>query len=473
MLLLWISPFLLVVALLATGWAGGRGTGLAAALAAGLVAVTVAPLRLDAPAVLTALATGLWLSALLAGVILGGLFFREVVAGAGATPSLTAPARAQAFTACFLVGPFSEAATGFGVGQVTAVAMLSTLGLSPLNMVVLALFSQILVPWGAMANGTLVGAAFAGLPGAELGVASAWLSLPLLLGWLVMFWKIAGAAGLPASAATRFGEAGWVLVVALALMPANAWLGPEVAGLAVLGPAIALRFVLLQGAGPARLRAILPIALPYALLVGCLAATRAITPLHETLAAVAEWRPFPQAPALAPLLYPGTWLLMLGLLVGRRGTRAPAALRAWSRGGPAMLTIGLFLVAASLMAASGIATALAGAMTAALGQAAILATPLLGGAFGFLTGSGNASNGLLMTAQIAMSADLPVTWKAALQNTAACALTMLSPARVAMGCALVGMAGMERAVYRRAMALGAWPLLAMTLAAALLLMGTG
>ena len=48
------------------------------------------------------------------------------------------------------------------------------------------------------------------------------------------------------------------------------------------------------------------------------------------------------------------------------------------------MTIGLYLVMAQIMRTSGMAAELAKAMNATLGPLAILATPLLGAAFGFL-----------------------------------------------------------------------------------------
>ena len=100
-----------------------------------------------------------------------------------------------------------------------------------------------------------------------------------------------------------------------------------------------------------------------------------------------------------------------------------------------MLTIAIYLIIAQIMADTGMAGALAGGLGQALGPFAIIATPALAGAFGFLTGSSNASNGLLMASQVSLAASgvAPAAWIAALQNGASAALTMLSPARIAMG----------------------------------------
>ncbi|MBE7201314.1 MAG: hypothetical protein INR70_26420, partial [Parafilimonas terrae] len=81
--LIWASPFLLVVGLLAAGRVGSVGAGLVAAAGAGAVALTAAPLRLTPAALLYAAGEGAWLAFLVGTVILSGLFFRNVAAGGG------------------------------------------------------------------------------------------------------------------------------------------------------------------------------------------------------------------------------------------------------------------------------------------------------------------------------------------------------------------------------------------------------
>ena len=143
----------------------------------------------------------------------------------------------------------------------------------------------------------------------------------------------------------------------------------------------------------------------------------------------------------------------------------------WFHGKRAVITISIYLIIARILADSGIAAALSQGLGHILGPFAALATPWLAGAFGFLTGSSNATNGLLMASQVHIfeNGGIPRAWIAAIQNTAAAALTMLSPARVAMGCALVERKDLEREVYRQGWMLGATPLVILTLAAALFL----
>ncbi|MGL4288443.1 MAG: L-lactate permease [Phreatobacter sp.] len=480
--LFWSLPLVTIGVLMASGRTSSAGAGFCGAVLASLVALTAAPMAMTPAEVAIAAVKGLWLSWLVAAVILAGLFFREIVSGGDGAAGEPAPAsgpdrRRRAFAACFLVGPFAEAATGFGVGQVATIALLRGIGLAPIHIVLLALFSQILVPWGAMANGTMVGAEFAGLSPAVLGMHSAILSIPLLFAWLLLFWRMAKAAGLNGSGKIRATELAWVMAMAVLLIPANWLLGPEIAALVALGPLIVLQFWRAERPDRARWRSTLHVGLPYVVLIAGLAASRAIPSLAAWFGQALALRPFADNPAWAPLLHPGSWLLGIGiataLVTGRLAAIPPAADRMWRGGRKAVLTIAIYLIIARIMADSGVAAALAQGLRQALGPFAAVAIPWLAGGFGFLTGSGNAANGLLMASQASIAADgrIPLVWIAAIQNTAAAALTMLSPVRVAMGCALIGHRELESAVYRHGWPLGAAPLILLSFAAALFVAG--
>ncbi len=481
--LLWASPLALVVAVLASRRGTSLTAGLAGLLLACLVAWTAAPTLLSGPGLVHAPGKGLWLSWLIGAVILGGLFFRTAVSrpGTEADPDSGLVTderlrRQRAFAACFLIGPFSETATGFGVGQMTTIAILMHLGLSPLHVATLGLFSQILVPWGAMANGTMVGAVFSGLTPQALGVWSAVVSVPLVLGWLVLFWWFAGRAGLESGRKHQLTELGWIAAMLAALILANQGLGPETAALAALGPLIVLQFWRDERPSRGHWLSLLPVALPYAFLILALALTRAVPALNDVLREAIELRPIDGMIGWFPLLHPGSWLLAVGLLylllLRRAGAVPRIAATTWRQGWRAIVTIGSFLVMAQVMADSGTAQSLADGLVLALGAGALVATPLLAGVFGFVTGSSNATNALLMTSQVNLSAQHGVSplWIAAIQNVAAAALTMLSPARVSMGCALTGEKKLEGQIYARAWSLGIVPiLLLMLLCGALLL----
>jgi lactate permease len=412
------------------------------------------------------------------GVILGGLFFREIISGATDTieqePVPAELRRRQLYTTCFFIGPFAEAATGFGVGQVTIAPILKRIEVAPINGVIFGLFSQMLVPWGALANGTIVGAQLSGLSPSTLGLHSALLTLPLLFGWLCLFWRFAAAAGVIGNQRDFIGEVASTTVAAALLIFANAKLGPEIAALAALGPLIAAGFVIDWSSGRGHWRAAFRVGLPYAVLIAGLATTRAIAPINQLLSHAVAVRPFDDGPTWFPLLHPSSWLLAVGfvtaVLTGK--SIGDDFLPAWRRGKKAVLTIVLFLAMAQVMVASGIAGGMADGMRSSLGVTAVVVTPLFASLFGFMTSSSAATNGLLMPAQAALAQTTQVSlpWLAASQNVAAAAATVLSPIRLAMGCALVGRPDLERPVYARAWPLGVMPLTVLVLATVLLIL---
>jgi lactate permease len=383
-------------------------------------------------------------------------------------------ARRRLFAACFLISPFAESATGFGIGLVVALALILPLGVKPLPALVLALLSQMMVPWGALAVGTMVGAHLSGLDPGALGWRSAVLTLPLSGAWLVLFWRWAAIAGLPAGTAERVDDVAWVSAAGLLLIVTNLALGAEVAALAALGPVIVLRFWRDVRPTAARWRAAARAAGPYAALVAILVPTRAWPALHETLGKAVALRPFDDMPAWLPLLHPMVWLLAVAVasvvLGGRSHRLAVATFETWKRGRTALIATVLFMVLAQVMDESAVARALAATLRDLLGAGAAMLSPVLAAVAGFFTGTNAASNGLLMPSQVALAAavGLDLGWLAAIQNTIGSALTMLSPIRLAMGVALLGRPDLERAVYRVGWPLGAAPLALMIVAALVL-----
>jgi lactate permease len=188
-----LLPLAATVALLASG----RATALQAGLVGlALMAVAAAMALPDGANVVAFLlysgAEGAWLSVQIIVVIAGGVFFflcaqRGDGRTDGADKADPTAAYRRLFASCLLLGPFAESAMGFGVGVIVATAAALRLGARGVDAVVLALFSQALVPWGALAIGTMVGSALSGLPPELLGWWSAVLSVPLLAGDLVFF----------------------------------------------------------------------------------------------------------------------------------------------------------------------------------------------------------------------------------------------------------------------------------------------
>ena len=473
-----LIPLLLVFGLLASGRATALMAGLTGLVATMLAAAWIGPDGTGsgswAALMVREIPAGLWLSWQVLAIIVTGVFFhranqtRLVDAGRAldATPR-------RLWSVCFLLAPFAEAVTGFGVGYIIALAALRRLGLGGVPMLVLGLYSQSLVPWGALATGTTVGATLAGLTPNALGLGSALLQVPIHAFYLLLYWRFARQAGVPVPAIQKIDDVGWTALLLALVWLANRHTDVEIAGAAPLAALLALRFWRDERPGLADLRAALHRNAPYVALTVALCATRLVPPLRDLLRPLWALKPYDNQPAFAPLYAPGFWLISIGLVVlftarasiGR--TVADTARGAWRS---CAVTLA-FVVMAELYVGSGMAQQIAEALRSVAGRGAALSVPLFAGVGGFLTGGGSAGNAMLMPMVTALARAVAVdpAWIAAVQNSVCTNLTMLSPIRVSMGIGLLGHAVSDAELYRRAWPLALPPLLVGVAAIALLL----
>ncbi|MGN6579873.1 MAG: hypothetical protein ACTHJ1_07785 [Bordetella sp.] len=464
--LLWSLPALAVIAAIGSGRLDTIRAAVLGLSIAVPVAVLTGPAAFGAAQLTRALARGLWIGATIAPYILGGLLFWQIAAHGAASPAdanapgLQAPGaspvarRRLLFFACFLIGPFAESATGFGVGMLGTVTLIRRLDIAPRPLMIFALLSQTMIPWGAMGSGTMLAAALAHIPGAELGL-YAMVPVGLLMPvWLALFWRTARDAGLGVSAAECLREALWVAAGLALLAPATAWLGPESALLAAYGPLIVLRY--LRDARPDRRTAWATArrAWPYVALIAVLVATRLLPALEHALQALWKIAPFDDLPAWSPFFHAGSWLVAGGIataLARRQGGRLVQEVRSACKiGRPAVLAVFLFAMMAEVLSGAGISRACAQGMFDALHRQAVLATPFLASVLGILANSGNAPNSLFMPSQIALAvqAGLSIPAVAALQHVSGTSMSLFSPVRMSMAAGLARGIGQERAVYR-------------------------
>jgi lactate permease len=454
-----VLPLAVVVALLAS-----RRATLVQAGAAGLAvaaAVIAFSRPADAGAFLAAEALrGAWTAWQAVSVVLASLFFfhalgpAQAAAEARAAPSLT---QREAFFACFLVGPFAESATGFGVGVLFTAHALARAGTPPRVGVALALFSQLLVPWGALAVGTNLAQAFSGLPIERIGTLSAWIIAAVLACALPPFWALARRAGAHVTARGAAEDVLWVALVAAALVAVNAAGAVDVAGVAAAGFALALHWAShSRGSGAVRMRE-LAAAAPYVALAAVLLATRLLPDVRAALRSHLVVEPFEGGPSFPLLYHPSVVIAAVALATAHPARGWSEVLRAAGRAAraPVLATL-TFVVLAQLLAAAGLAGALGRAVQGALGRAAPLAAPALAALGGALTGSNVASNAMILPVQLAVAsgAGLAPDWIAGIQNGIGSGFTLFSPSRVALGLAAVGERD-ERGVYRAAAPLAA------------------
>ena len=468
MLILQALPLIALVALLAAG----RGPVMACA-AARLLTLPAAAILGGGVAglpgfVVRAAAEGTWLALVPVGIISGGLVFHAAVTALRQSANgqtVTSQSRAaQLFTAAFLLGPFAEAVTGFGVGTVFAMGAVRAAGVSGAAAAAIALGAQVLIPWGGLGPGTAIGAALAGVDPQAMTARNAMLLAPSLLLLLPLFWWWCARAGVVAGWGERLRQALWVLGIGVLLVASHHVFPWQVCGALSVGVLLSARLLMvdpLRDRGSVR-RAI-GAAAPYALLVGLLLGLRL----------------WPNAPALHPFdglpspainhAMTALWLsalLLVVRLVARLGhgidhgighgiglVRA-ALLRARR---PALALL-MFVVLARSLANTGVPVALAQALVASFGSAAPFAAPLLAAAAGFFAGTNVGSNSAMMPLQAALgrAAGLGPLVLPALQNGTLA--LVISPQLTAVASGLAGGGVTASAVWRLT-----WPIVLISL----------
>lgn len=450
---------------------------------------------------------GLWLAWRVVAVILAGLFFARCLqtwpsrasgpassaphapAPHASAPHASAPQAGGAcawpdprtlWVSCFALGPFVEAVTGFGVGYLILLIHLRRLGLSGMPLLVLGLYSQTLVPWGALAVGTVLGAQLAGISATDMGTRAALVQVPMHLAYLVLYWRFCAQAGVPSAWRHRLADFVWTALLLCLLWAVNRFIDLEIGGVVACGLIVLVHEGLRpmgQGLRAGRsLVQVMHAIWPLVLVAGVLCLTR-LPALQEPLRLWATWQALEGQPAFHAFAHPAFWLMLCGgiVLACARVDWGPVLHQTIRLGiRPAAVTV-LFVVMAQCYVGAGFADHLAAALQAFAGPAALLVVPVFAAVAGFLTGTGAASNAMLMPMVTALSAQAGVSapWMAAVQATVSTNLTLLSPMRVAMGIAFdEGRTG-EAALYRAARVL-AWPALgAGTVAVALLVWGPG
>ena len=153
--LLWSLPMLVIAGAIAIARLNATQAAALGLLATVPVAIYAGDTAFGGAQLALALERGAWIGATIAPlhpgrtVVLASSRARRQRAadGSAASPADARDRRRLLFFACFLVGPFAEAATGFGVGMLGTVALLRGQRIAPRHLMVFALLSQTLIPW--------------------------------------------------------------------------------------------------------------------------------------------------------------------------------------------------------------------------------------------------------------------------------------------------------------------------------------
>ncbi|WP_449278364.1 L-lactate permease [Leucobacter sp. GX24907] len=321
--------------------------------------------------------------------------------------------------------PIIESIIGWGVGVIIVVPLLMRIGLNATQAGAAALLGLVLYPWGALGPGLLLAAEVADLDLHGLGVATAILTLPVLL---VMGSAIYLVCVGPVMRGRLIGElAITVLVMWGVLWASNAWISPALAGIfsGVAGAVTLLGLARWEGGRPPRFTREVGLAfLPYALLIGVMLAVIGIAAIVD----LGEWH--------SMVTSPGLWLTVTAAItpVVFRMARADVVaaaiqgVRVWA---PVCFVTMLYVAFGALLAASGMTEALA-VSSALLGGWFLVLMPLVGFVSGYVTGSNTAASAMVSygihEASATVGADPNIALGA--QNVATGAAIMATPARI-------------------------------------------
>ena len=436
-------PLVALTLLLASGRVGPVSACLLAMLACLPAAVLLLPGPTALPGfLLTALLQGGWLALVPVGVIAGGLVFHAAIPERqGGTP-IAGTVGDTLFTAAFLLGPFTETVTGFGVGLVFCLGVMRRAGVGGLYAAMMALIAQLFIPWGGLGPGTTIGAALADIPATDLATASAWITATVLLLMLPAFWYWCGKAGHQVPMRSRLAQVIWVLATDAALILAHRVAPWELCGALATGVVLAVRLLL---AAPPRsaaaLRHALAAASPYLLLIGVLLGSR----LYPS---PPRWQPLPEMAGLpANHAMFGIWLAAL-LQLARGQHALPRLADALRRARRPAIVLLMFVLFSRLISNAGVPQGLARALAALFGHAAPFAAPLLAGLGGFLAGTNVGANSAMMPlqAELGRLAGLSPVLLPSVQNGTA--FLLISPQLTAIAAAVAGDGATQAKIWR-------------------------
>ncbi|WP_456750531.1 L-lactate permease [Bradyrhizobium sp. USDA 4461] len=427
-------------------------------IAVGEALVGLLPQKLEMLQLWSETLQGSWIAWQSAAVLVCGYFFYDVIrrgdAGAPALATRKLSHRGL-WSICFLLGPIAESVTGFGVGAIIAMPAILALGVTGSDAVLLALFSQILVPWGALSVGTITAAALSHQSPQELAFATAILTAPLLGGYLLVFWSLVTSSGRLISTRQKLVDVAWTAALGAAIVLGAPCIPVELGVIVPAGLVLLTHWGCYERPRIAQASLLLRRLMPYATVIALLIITRSMPPIRSLLSGALEFKPFPELPSFAPLYNPSFWLLVAGtgnlVAIGRSTEWSSVLTEAVKRTWRPIASITLFVCLAQVLSATGGAELLGSSLKSLLGSHAQLVAPLIGGLGGFLVGSNSASTAMMMPVQVALGVQNSL-WPAAIQNVSASNFTLLSPPRIGLATALVHSSLSESDVYRKA-----WP----------------
>lgn len=453
--LLWLSPILIILILVISNKVNITFSAMAGFFLAILISILFSPKTFDIIALQYSISRGLWIGTIISPYIIGGLLFWQIAFPTEENEKEyniiknnienNLKIRRLLFTACFLIGPFAESATGFGIGILGTIALLKNLNIEKKYLIILGLLSQTFIPWGNMGSSTIVAATYAKLKPHEIGLTTLpIISLFIFFIWLPLYWVVIKHLNLKTPISEYIYEIFWMIVMLIFLAIATYSIGIEISLLSAFGTIIVIRYLLYNK--PSFYEIFYKIkSLSFymssiiILIILCLSKK-----IQYFLINIYKVQPFYDLPSFHPFFHIGILFFIFSLIIllvqKRLKEFQKEVFKSLKLGKHAILTVFIFSMMTEILLNSGITNELSKNLVTSIKEGSIYIIPLLSEVIGVLTNSGNASNSLFMNLQINLANDfeLKLLYIAAIQLVASTCLGIISPVRLAIATQIVG-----------------------------------
>lgn len=430
-----------------------------------IIAVGSPAFAMNLSSLFDATVEGLLLTAIVAYVLLFGIWLYHLMNEAGLIREIadfiansTQDRTRQALMLVIAFSPLVESISGFGIAVIVIAPILIALGFPNVQAAVLALVSLTAVPWGALSTGTVIGANLTGISVHSLGAGTAILSIFVFLYFTLITVLIVGG--------WKEVQRKWleIITVSASLFAAiwffSRYVSVELAGVFASLVTLFVEWLWIRASEKKmkenQTSRLLKALSPYLLLTGLLFLSRLVPPIRGWLLSHAHLE-IEKFSFQLPLLYsPGFFLFLTCLFViGRFRMHAETIkktlVQTWKQWVPVNVSMFGFVAMAQVMMYSGMTQLLAETSAEKLGSMFIVLSPLIGAMGGFLTGSNTGSNAMFMKLQVQTAELLHLSPEliANSQNASAGHITMASPSRVLLSATISQVRHEEAHVLKR------------------------
>ncbi|MDP5276253.1 L-lactate permease [Chengkuizengella axinellae] len=369
------------------------------------------------------------------------------------------------------LSPLVEAVSGFGLAVVVIAPILLALGFNAVQSTLISLISLVIIPWGTLAMGTIIGATLGGVSLEAMGVGTSIMMIPLFVYFSILVSYIAvGKKEL----IKRIAE---VVTIGL-LLGISVWISNNFASVELAGLFGSLT-VMLAVYSFVQIRKIrnrnqykaittknieekngklifIKHITPYLFLIISLFASRIISPVNEYLnrylnISISKYN------FELPLLYSPGFFLILSCLFAiflfrlNKKEIVDSVNLTIKKCLPVIITTFLFVSVSEIMTEATMFQVLSNLAAESFGYFFVYISPFIGAIGGFLTGSNTASNSMFirLQTQTAVQIGLSPVLLATTQNTSSSLMTMVNPSRVALGTSVCKIGDKENEIQKK------------------------